>query len=85
MSQLNVLMPVSVVFTPLNLALLPLPPICTTVMTSLFALLFLWAPVLRPGWNPYTNHPSNLEAWLGQVTSQVQVAGCRYCIGSSSQ
>ena len=52
------------IVAPLNLALPPLPPVRTTTMTSLLALPFLRAPVPRPGQNPHTNRPSNLEAWL---------------------
>ena len=71
--------------TGIVVALPPLPPRRTAAMTSLLALPFLRAPAPRPGRNPHTNRPSNLEAWLGQVTGQVQVPGCGHCMAGSGQ
>jgi hypothetical protein len=63
----------------------PLPSRRTAAITSLLALPFLRPTVPRPGRNPHTARPSNLEAWLGQVTGQVQALGCGHCVGGSGQ
>jgi hypothetical protein len=60
-----------------------LPPCRTAVITSLLALLFLRPLVPRLSRNPHTACPFNLEAWLGQVTSQVQALGCGHYVGGS--
>ena len=57
----------------------------TATTTTLAALPLLRAPVPRPGRNPHKNCSANLEAWLGQVTGQVQALGCRHCVSGFGQ
>jgi len=63
----------------------PLPLTRTAATTALLALPLLRAPVPRPGRTPHTDRPSNLEAWIGQVTGQIQTPGCGHCVGGSGQ
>ncbi len=71
----------------LNIAWPVMPPTRTAAMASLINLPPLRGPVPRPGRNPHTNRPSNLEAWLGHVAGQVQAPGaeCRHCVGGYGQ
>jgi hypothetical protein len=60
-----------------------LPPRPTRAMVALAAINPQRAPVLRPGRTVTTNRPTNLEAYYGQYTGQVNASGCTHCAGGS--
>ena len=61
-------------------ALPALPPHPTRAMAALSLLAACRVPVLRPGRTTNPAWPANLEAELGQFTSQVMAARCTYYI-----
>jgi hypothetical protein len=61
------------------------PPRPSQAMASLTGLVTVRFPILRPGRTINTARPTNLEALLGQMTSQVTTSKYTHCAGGSGR